>query len=211
MPKQQRKDNKPDAAQPGSGMMDKAQAGAQRPGAQGKTVQASEQERQQLELFIANGRKIINEAGEQILGQIQAQDPVDGVATATVMVLERLQEAALESGAQLSPDVVISAGAYIMGDIIALYEQSGGEPFNDEQKYQAFSLAASMYIDNALKSGKITPEELQAFADMMAQSEEGQKVAQEVGYKPGAASPQSKGAAPAQQNAPAPTGAGLLE
>ena len=206
---QQRRDNSPGKT-PGL-MEDRPMPDNAAP--RGTAPEPSPEERQQLELFVANGQKIVQEAGQQILEQIQAQDPVDGVATATVNVLERLEDAALETGAQLSPDVVIAAGAHIMGEIISLYEQSGGAPFSDEQKYQAFSLAASMYIDNALKTGKITPEELQQFADMMAQTPEGQQVAQEMGYQQGAKPPPTAGApqTPTNQTAPAPTGAGLLE
>lgn len=158
----------------GAGMV----PGGRNPEEGGKKMTPEQQ--QQFDLFISNGRKIVQEAGETILKQIQVQDPIDGIASATVMVIGRLEQVALEAGTQLDPDVEIQAANGIMGEIIGLYEKNGGQPLDEQQRYQAFSLAVSMYLDEAVKTGKISKEELTQMSDMMKKTPEGQQIAKKM-------------------------------
>ncbi len=147
---------------------------------QKKAFEWSEAQKKQMELFIANGVKIVKGAKEAILKQIKSQDPLDGIATATVNIINRLETTAMDAGHKLDPDVELVAANNIMGEIINLYEQSSGQTLNEEQRYQAFSMALSMYLDQAVKTGKIEPNELQQMAEMMKQTPEGQEISQKM-------------------------------
>lgn len=138
------------------------------------------QQQQLLNLYLTAGRKIIREAREKILAQIGSGDPIDGIATTTVQIVIRLEKKAIEAGQQIDPGIHMAAANLLMGEIIQLYEQSGGQKLSDEQRYQAYSMALSIYLDDAVRSGKITKDELQQMSQMMQQSPDGAKIAQQL-------------------------------
>ena len=85
-----------------------------------------------------------------------------------------------------------------MGEIIASAEAAGMEKLDDRTKYEAFSLAVGKYIDDALKTGKMTEAEITQLGKEAEATPEGQKVAQyEAGEKP-AIPVEAAGAVPRQ-------------
>ena len=145
--------------------------------------QATPQNQEQFDIFIANGVNIIHEqkTTDAILNQIQKNpDPVDAIAKATLMVINRLEDSALSNGVKVEDSVKIAGANQLMGEIINLTESAGMKPLVDEQKYQAFSLAVSMYLDRSVKSGKMTKEQLVQMGQEAQQSPEGQEIAQQM-------------------------------
>lgn len=145
--------------------------------------QATPKNQEQFDIFIANGVNIIHEqkTTDAILNQIQKNpDPVDAIAKATLMVITRLEESAIANGIKVEDSVKIAGANQLMGEIINITESSGMEPLVEEQRYQAFSLAISMYLDRSVKSGKITKEQLAQMSQGAQQTPEGQEIAQRM-------------------------------
>lgn len=175
---------------------------------------ANEQDQAQYDMFMANGMSIIYDktTSKKIINQIvKSPDPIEAISDATLNVIEKLESSAGASKIKIQDTVLIQGSNALMGEIIGLAEAAGMEPLSDEQKYQAFSLAVSKYIQRALKSGKITPEQLQAMSDEASQTPEGQKISQQLGQQAG--TPQKPVQAnvpqPAQPNIPQPVPANI--
>lgn len=138
---------------------------------------------EQLDMFVANGLNIVHDQKitDVILSQVQKNpDSVDAIAKATLMVINKLEDSSSSNGIKIEDGIKIVGANQIMGEIINLTEKAGMEPLIDEQKYQAFSLAISMYLDGAVKSGKMTKEQLISMGQDAQQSPEGQRIAQEM-------------------------------
>ncbi|MCK5616738.1 hypothetical protein KAR91_83525 [Candidatus Pacearchaeota archaeon] len=148
--------------------------------AQPKEVPATPAQQQQRELFVTKGLQVLKQAGPSILEAINATDPIDGIAMETLKVIEKLESVALEAGDKLDPDVELWAANDIMGEMIRMYESAGGKQLSDEEKYQAFSLALSTYLDNAVKTGKVSPEELQHLGKMAMEGPGGEAIGAQV-------------------------------
>lgn len=149
----------------------------------GKQQQVDPKSQDQFDIFVANGINIIHEqaTADAIINQVKSNpDPIDAIAKATLDVVVRLEESAASNGIQLEDSVKIAGANQLMGEIINLTEVSGGNKLADEQKYQAFSLAVSMYLDGAIKSGKMTKEQLVQMGQEAQQTPEGQQIAQQM-------------------------------
>ena len=146
---------------------------------------------EQVDIFVSNGIQIIHNqrlSGNLIKQLKNSKDPVDTISAATLKVIEMLEADAEKKGAKLQDATKINGANQLMGEIINLAETSKAiEPLTDEQKYQAFSLALSTYLDKAVTSGKMSKEQLMAHAEEAQQTPEGQKIAQELqgGQAPG--------------------------
>lgn len=137
----------------------------------------------QFDIFVANGVSVIHDekvSGGLIDQIVKSDDPIKAMATATLDVVERLETSAKSGGVDLSDAVLVQGANQLMGEIIELVEATGMQPFTDEQKHQAFSLAVSMYLDKAVKTGKITPEELQQMSQNVEQTSDGQRILQRL-------------------------------
>lgn len=137
-----------------------------------------------VDMFLANGIRLVHseKVSDGFLKVIlDGPDPVMGIADATLDIVGRLEGSAGERGVSLPPEILAQVANILMGEIIKVSETAGLEPMSDEQKYQAYSLAVSKYLDQAVKSGKITPEQLQQMGAEAGQTPEGQKIVQESG------------------------------
>lgn len=150
----------------------------------------------QYDIFITNGMSIIYDSAtsKKLINQIvKSPDPIEAVSDATLNVVGKLESSAESSKIKIQDSVLIQGSNALMGEIIGLAEAAGMEPLSDEQKYQAFSLAVSKYIQRALKSGKMTQEQLIALGQEAAQSPEGQKIAQQMGGNEALSQPSATG------------------
>lgn len=158
---------------------------------------------EQVDVFVANGIQIIHNqrVSNSIINNLKnVDDPVDAIAAMTLKVVGLIEADAEKKGAKLADVTKISGASQLMGEIIHLGEASGAiQPLSDEQKYQAFSLAVSTYLDNAVSSGKMSKEQLMAYAREAQQTPEGQKIASEL--QKGQASQGSANVPPAQVSA----------
>jgi len=146
------------------------------------------QDQEKLDIYVANGIKIIHspEVSDQLVERMKAsQNPIVDVADATISVVERLDSSGESRGVALPIEIKAKAANIFMDEIMTIGESVGMPKFNDEQKLQAVSLALGKYIDKSVKSGKMSPEELQQMGGRAAQTPQGQKILQQVGGQAG--------------------------
>ena len=139
---------------------------------------------EQITIFVANGLQIIHDPKitDDILNTIKAgKDPLEAIASVTVKIVDLLERHAEQKGVKLADATKIYGANNIMGEIILLAEKAGIIPkLTDEQKRQAYSLAVSMYLNDAVQSGKMTKEQLIQLAQQAKQTQQGQKIAGRV-------------------------------
>ena len=153
-----------------------APQGATATGQSGDRLTFDEKE---MEIFIANGVKLIHQEkiSDMIIAQTaKAGDPIESLSNVLLNIVGKLEQSSEESGKQLSY-VAMSVGANsLLGEIINIAEIGGMKKLDDQQKYAVYSRAIGKYLDNAVKSGKMTKEELAAMGEDMASSEQGQEI-----------------------------------
>lgn len=163
-----------------------SQAGA---ASQGTEAQAGADPKTQdnIDMFLANGTRIVHNKKVSdgfIKHIIEANNPVIAIADSTLNVIDRLESSASERGVgTLQPEALAQVANVLMGKIIEMAEIAGLKTLSDDEKYQSFSLAVSKYIDKAVKSGKMSKEELGQLGDRAAQTPEGQKIMQGMGVQ----------------------------
>jgi hypothetical protein len=136
-----------------------------------------------FDAFMSNGINIIHNekvSDGMIQNILNADDPVKEIANATLNVVNRLEQSGSENGMNFGPEILSNGANILMGEIIQVAEISGLKPLTEEEKYMAYSLTVSRYIDEAIKSGKITPEQLQEMSQQAQQTPEGQKIVAET-------------------------------
>lgn len=157
---------------------------------------------EQVDMVMANGMAMIHDEkiSDGFIRKItSAKDPLDEIANATLMVINRLKGDADEKGFELHVGHLAPIANGIMGEIINQVELSGMEPLTEEDKVTAYDLAVAKYLNNAVQTGEITKEELGKWGLAMQQTPEGQKIV-EAG---GGGQPPETGLPPEQ-----PTGSG---
>ena len=130
-------------------------------------------------MFIANGLRLIHDrkiSDNFIKKIVNSDDPVEAIADATLMVVDKVEQEATKSGVKLPDGNLAQIGNIFMGEIITIAESSGMDKLSNEDKYRAYSIAVSKHIDTSVKSGKITPDQLQKMSQQAEQSPEGQKM-----------------------------------
>ncbi len=135
---------------------------------------------EQYDVFMANGINILHDekVSDQIIDQVvKSPDPIEAIARATVDLIMRLEQSATAEGIQIDNNVKTQAANQLMGEIMNLAEIAGMEPLSEEERYKAFSTAVSIYLDESVKNGTITPEQLARMGQEASQTPEGQKIA----------------------------------
>jgi predicted transcriptional regulator len=169
--------------------------------------QISEEEQQTLDIFVANGIKLIHDekVTDTLLARIEgSQDKIEGVAFALLDLLGRVEGSAIASKIKLTSIVIVHGMNYLLAELINLAEKAGVIPsLNEEQRKQAFAIAVSKYIDNAVKSGKITPEQLQQMSQQFQATPEGKKIAERLSQQGMNATPPVEQPAIPSQSPPA--------
>jgi hypothetical protein len=150
--------------------------------ASGATMDPKLQE--QMDAITANGLRMIHSktVTDNLVKSIDnADDPVDAIANFTVMIIDRIESSAKQNN--MTPDfgVLAQSANVLMGEIIQIAELSGIAKLSDEDKYRAYSLAVSKYIDDAVNTGKISKEQLQQMAEEAKQTPEGRQIMQASG------------------------------
>lgn len=144
----------------------------------------SPDDQETIDKFLANGIKIVHDmkvSDGLIKSIVDAQNPVIAIADATVGVIDRLESSAANKGKGLSMGRLAQVANILMGEIIRIAETAGLAPLGKEERYQAFSLATSKYIDNAVKTKRMPQEKLVQMGEYAKQTPEGRKIVQEAG------------------------------
>ena len=153
----------------------------QQPVRQQQQADIPKETKRQFELFVVNGQRVIEQRKDLLLNQISVQDPMEGIAQATFVIIKRIEDAGLKAGTQLDPTAIAFAANVLMGTLMQMYEEKSGQKLTDEQRYQAFSYAVSLYLDDAIKTGRITKDEMLQMSDMQRETKEGAAVAEKFG------------------------------
>lgn len=138
---------------------------------------------EEFDILVINGMNIIHseKAAKGIVGKIKGSaNKVQATAEVTVDIITRLVDSALSSNVDISKDALVHGANFLMGEIITLAEKAGIEPFSEEEKAQVFQAAVSMYLDKAVKQGKITQEELAQLSEEAKQTEKGREMAVQI-------------------------------
>jgi len=157
---------------------------------------------EEADVFVANGVQIIHQpnVSDNLIKQIQSsKDPIEGIANATLSIVERLEESSGQNGVQISDTAKIHGANQLMGEIIQIAEIAGVPKLNDDQKYQAFSMAVSRYLDKSVKSGKMSKEQLAQMGKEAGATPEGQKITQQMSQPQVSMNQPEPGAMPTNQ------------
>lgn len=141
---------------------------------------AGELNQQDLDMMVANGMKLIHneKVSDVIIKRVaDARNPIPAIADATISIVTRLEQSAKKAGKQLSLTTLAYGANYIMGEIIASAEAAGMKKMSDSEKYRAFSLTIGKYLDDAMKTGKMTKEQVLQMGKEAEGTDLGQKMA----------------------------------
>lgn len=146
-----------------------------------KALLGNQLNQEELDIFVANGLKLVHDpkVSDTLITSItKAQDPVKAIADATLNVVGRLEQSSQQAGKKLSLTTLAYGANYVMGEIITVAEAAGLEKMDDQTKYHAYSLAVAKYLDTAVKTGKMTKEEVVALGKQAEGTPEGKKIMQ---------------------------------
>ena len=103
---------------------------------------------------------------------------IDFIAQTTVGIVERVENSAANKKIVISDNVKLMAANQIMGEVINMAKIVGVKELSKEEKAQAFSLCTSMYLSQQVKSGKMTPQQVQEMSQKLQQTPQGKKIVQ---------------------------------
>ena len=119
---------------------------------------------QQVKQFVDNGREILmnDKTRDNILQVLEhyKDDPVNGVKQAALKTIRVIETAAIQQGREIDPLVIAGAGPQIFDRVDAIGQASKLAELSDEEYQIALAAGTQEYLNWALKSGKITKEEL---------------------------------------------------
>lgn len=136
-------------------------------------------DQKEFDIFVSNGIKMIhteNISDRVISAVADSKNPVQAIADVTLNIVGRLEQSAAAKGKNLSLITLAYGANILMGEVINMAEAAGMKKLTKPEKYQAMSLATGKYLDNAVKTGKITKEELAQLGEEAAGTEAGQKI-----------------------------------
>ena len=113
--------------------------------------------------FVIEAMKIIHtpKVTNSLIKRMKSStDTVEAIGSIAIDIVTRLDNSANESGFPLTANAVLNGINVIIGELINIAVAAGAKQLSDEQKYQAFSWAIAKYFEGAIKSGKMTPEQM---------------------------------------------------
>jgi len=113
--------------------------------------------------FVIAAMKIIHtpEVTNSLIKRMKSStDTVEAIGSIAIDIVTRLDNSANDSGEPYTANAVLNGINVIIGELINIAIAAGAKPLSDEQKYQAFSWAMAKYFESAIKSGKVTPEQM---------------------------------------------------
>jgi hypothetical protein len=164
---------------------------------------------EQYDMFVINGMNIIYDekaAGQIVKRIVGSKDPVKAIADATVALVNRVVDSALENKVQIAKEALVHGSAALLNEIVTLAEAKGLAKLSEDDKAQALNQATSTFLDNAVKTGQITKEELIQMGDEARRTPEGQKVIQAMDKQ----GPPQQAQQPQQAQRPMPQKPGIL-
>lgn len=136
---------------------------------------------EQFDIFVANGMNIIHnpQVSDGILNRVfKNKNKIEAIAVAMVDIVTRLSESATGNGISLNNETLVHGSNFLLGELLGMAEAAGMQKLTNEQKTEAYQRAVGMYLDGAVKSGKMTQEQVISLGDQTKQTPEGQKIQQ---------------------------------
>jgi len=124
--------------------------------------------------FTVNALNIIHEGkiSKSIVDRLKnSDDTVEAIGDVALDITKRIEGGAEGKGMNISANTIVNGLNVVVGELANLAESAGANPLDPEQKYQAYSWALSRYMEDAVSSGKITPQELQQMKASLEQDE----------------------------------------
>ena len=144
---------------------------------QQKPVKAADQQRQDsYDKFVIEGLKILHDdkAMHSIIKSVMSsENKIDAIGESALVVVKKLESSKVGNTFKITANTIVNGLNVIVGEIVNMAESAGLQKLDKEQKYQAFSWAWSNYLKQAVKSGKITQEELQKAGQNMGKTDIG--------------------------------------
>lgn len=138
-------------------------APAQAPAAEGEMVAVTPEEQAVYDKFMDNAFNIVydEKAMPDFIKSIQGDGkPVEGLASATLTVLERLEESAEQAlGKPADRSMMMAVQEEITEDLANLSRVSGQHEFSEQEIGNANNIAALNYGQNLQKAGKLNDQE----------------------------------------------------
>ena len=119
--------------------------------------------------YLAKGMKILHspETNGAILAILKGDNPVQLVANATIVVLQKIDTAARAKGIEVQDMVKLLAANEFVSQICEIAEAAKLFTLDDDHRQLALSVAVQDYVRQEIKAGRIDP------ARLMAQVEQG--------------------------------------
>lgn len=143
---------------------------------------------------------------EKVLPQIQERlsagnNPVENLATTTVMAVQRVLDSAEKAGKQFDNRVLLNGGAEIVNDLATLADKAGIHKYSEEEIKSASYLALDMFTAKQKQAGRLDEQGLARDAQALMQAEQSGRLDQllpgarkvaDAGKKMGGGQPQKE-------------------
>lgn len=117
--------------------------------------------------YVSKATQLIHspQTRDNILSMLNNNNPVQRVADATVMVMQRIDEAARASGTEVEDTVKCFAAHDIVNMIVEFGEAARKFTLDSDLVMLALSLASQDYIKHEIEAGRINPQKLKVMMD----------------------------------------------
>jgi transcriptional regulator len=114
------------------------------------------------DIFVAQGVKMAVAFADKLTGKAS----VEVLGNTLFDIVNKVETQGAKNGVQFGLDVIIHGSNEILGHLIELSQVQ----ISEEQIKQAIGIAVGRWVQNAIKTGKMTAEQLQGLAQQGQQS-----------------------------------------
>ena len=160
-----------DRSQPDRAARQQPQAGGgqRKPG---QNVTAEEQDMYDATVGQAYNLIYDDKAMPAVLERLAAGDPVESLATTTVMVMARVEDSAMKEDIKIPGDVMLHAGMEVLGDLAGLAADANIHTFDKSEKEAALYQALDQYRQMREGQGRLDRETLRQEWNQLMQAEQ---------------------------------------
>jgi len=123
---------------------------------------------------VIHSKDVADNIAKSLAGLTDINQQIDHIARLSLDIVTRVQSASDQKNQQIGDDVIANALNHTISEVITIGQIAGMKKLTDEQKAQAFSLSVSLYLDQAVKSGRLTKEQVQQAAIELSKTKQGQ-------------------------------------
>lgn len=131
---------------------------------QGKQPEISPKMQKEVDAYITGLSKLLhskNTSG-QVVELLKAGPPEETVPSTALLVNKQMEQSIRAKGKKPSLDVLVNAGAFLVGDLLEIGNAAGIFQINsEEQVAPILQSTLQTYIENGLADGSVDPVELQ--------------------------------------------------